>query len=170
MFRCFGKCSSKKKKILKQKKNEIIGRYYEELTEDEILDRIQIPKYIFFTSKFETNNYFYQVSNFSTLTIEKYKKRMMLIPLKEDEIEDINKDNGEQICCPICCEEIKKNQNIVRLDVCNHQFHDLCAIDFLNHKEECPICRKNISSDIEVITKMKNKSENTYSVSSYESD
>ena len=34
----------------------------------------------------------------------------MLVPLKEDEIEDINKDNGEQICCPICCEEIKKNK------------------------------------------------------------
>jgi len=56
-------------------------------------------------------------------------------------------DNLKYICS-ICLENLKKNENIVRLN-CSHQYHKECIIKWLREKKfTCPNCRKLIFSHI----------------------
>tara|TARA_B100000886_G_scaffold143268_1_gene97331 strand:+ start:1534 stop:1794 length:261 start_codon:yes stop_codon:yes gene_type:complete len=79
--------------------------------------------------------------------------------------EDIDETN----ICAICLEETKKDESIVKMSICNHHYHEKCALATLNTKEECPLCRKNIEKDLEIIKHFKNK-EYSCSSSKYSSD
>lgn len=44
--------------------------------------------------------------------------------------------------CSICLEEITDNHKVL---TCNHCYHKDCIIKWLNNKEECPNCRKDLT-------------------------
>ena len=58
--------------------------------------------------------------------------------------------------CAICLENTKKNEEIVTMDLCNHQYHKNCAIETLDVKEECPLCRKRITWNVKQLIKHNN--------------
>ena len=59
-----------------------------------------------------------------------------------------NKDS-EMTDCTICLVEFMPSDDIIVLP-CDekHYFHKKCAIDWLQMKTECPLCRKDFSDDI----------------------
>ena len=56
----------------------------------------------------------------------------------------IDENNIEitQNVCSICLEEIKDSYKVL---TCNHCYHKECIIEWLNYKEECPNCRKDLT-------------------------
>jgi len=46
--------------------------------------------------------------------------------------------------CTICIEDFKEKHYIVKLD-CGHLFHEECIHEWGLYKQECPICKKEIS-------------------------
>ena len=46
--------------------------------------------------------------------------------------------------CPICLDDIKKNQE--SKTVCNHKFHKECLNTWLNTHNTCPLCRSIIAN------------------------
>ena len=144
------------------KKNK--DRFHDNKSLEEIIEGIHIPNYIYYIYKYETNNYYYVISNscYGEMEIGKYMKKIMVEYVPEECIDETN-------VCAICLEETKKNESIVKMSVCNHYYHEKCALATLNTKEECPLCRKNIEKDIEIIENFKHK-QNSYSSSEYSSD
>ena len=45
----------------------------------------------------------------------------------------------------------KGETTVVALENCGHKFHRNCLLDWLERKQECPICKRNIA-DAEVET------------------
>ena len=43
--------------------------------------------------------------------------------------------------CAICLEMFEEDENIIQLN-CNHIFHLHCIDDWLQRKENCPVCRR----------------------------
>ena len=52
--------------------------------------------------------------------------------------------------CNICLSKIKSGESIRKLE-CNHNFHSECLDKWLLEKNNCPNCRKIISSNIDNI-------------------
>lgn len=63
-------------------------------------------------------------------------------------------------CCSICLEEYKNEDTIARSarstnhedttdgdNVCNHYFHEDCIVSWLQHHDECPLCRIDMISE-----------------------
>jgi len=81
------------------------------------------------------------------LTIEESERDL---ELKKDEnviIEydwlEYNKD-CKYSSCTICIEDFKEEYYIVKLD-CGHLFHEECITEWGLYKQECPVCKKEIS-------------------------
>jgi len=96
------------------------------------------------------------------MDVNKYMKKIMVEYVPTECIDETN-------ICAICLEETKKTESIVKMSVCNHHYHEKCALATLNTKEECPLCRKNIEKDLEIIENYKYK-QSSYSSSEYSSD
>jgi len=63
-------------------------------------------------------------------------------------IENFVKETGidkETIICPICCDEIKRCQNLVYLP-CNvqHVYHPTCIKMWLSKHDYCPLCKTEL--------------------------
>ena len=56
-----------------------------------------------------------------------------------DDIKDKN-GNIDKINCCLCLNDIKKNDEVVKLP-CNHIHHWNCCVKWLKHKSNCPMCR-----------------------------
>ena len=170
IFNIFGWFEKKQTKI---KHDEAYFRFNDSESLEEIIKNYDCYKGIPFITNYETKNKYYYITNFDSYDLKKYKvtkfkKKIMLEYVDKEDIIEINQDNNDEICCSICYEEIKKTQNIVKMDVCNHQYHDNCALKTLNYKEECPVCRKNINDDIKFIQNEKECLDNS-SIESEES-
>jgi len=49
--------------------------------------------------------------------------------------------------CSICIEEIKEEEEVIRLN-CNHYFHKNCIRSHLiNYNSNCPLCRRNVNEE-----------------------
>lgn len=152
--------NSKKKKV----KDYEYYRFNDSVELKDIID--DFSNNIIYISYHETKNNYYVISNISTFSlgtgpsVKMYKKRIMLQNVETEKIDESN-------CCPICLENICKTEEIVKMNICCHQFHKNCALSTLERKEECPICRRNVYDDIELIESYKNKNRrDTYSESS----
>lgn len=52
--------------------------------------------------------------------------------------------------CPICY-KLFKDESLVVKTSCNHVFCEECLNEWKNHQVSCPLCRKNISAEANVI-------------------
>lgn len=153
--------NSKKKK--KKSEDYEYYRFHDNVELKDIIDNNYLSN-MMYISYHETKNNYYVISNISTFSlgtgpsVKMYKKRIMLQNVENEKIDESN-------YCPICLENNCKTEDIVKMNVCCHQFHKNCALSTLERKEECPICRSNVYDDIELIESYKNRRE-TYSVSS----
>lgn len=163
LLNLFG-CCGKQRKI---KQDDRYYRFNDSITIDEIIKGCDCRRELF-KMNYESKNNFYHISNIVEFRITRYRKKIMLEYINKNDIVEINEDNNEEICCPICYEEIKKTQKIVKMEICNHQYHEVCALKTLEHKEECPVCRANIYSDLQCIENEKARYDNI-SVDSYDS-
>ena len=66
--------------------------------------------------------------------------------LLETKIEK-NKLNEENKRCIICYEDFQDNNNVIFLP-CFHIFHSICIKTWLNKKDNCPLCKLNINSNL----------------------
>jgi hypothetical protein len=53
-------------------------------------------------------------------------------------------DRYEEHICTICQDEIEPNQNVRRLNHCNHHFHKNCIDTWFRGNVQCPTCRHDI--------------------------
>jgi hypothetical protein len=96
--------------------------------------RIESSKYKFIIS----NVYEFQKRK---INISKFPKEIMLIRI------NLHEDYND--ICSICHENITKNSNVVKMNVCDHLFHTSCAFQTLDKCGEfCPICRSGIDYDM----------------------
>lgn len=51
--------------------------------------------------------------------------------------------------CSICLEELKESQMIVKVKCCRHVFHCTCFKEWFKTKSTCPLCRQNLSKELE---------------------
>jgi len=158
----FGSCLPQN--IRKKNRDEYeYYRFHDNVELKDIINDNHLSNIIYISYR-ETKNNYYVISNISTFSlgtgpcVKMYKKRIMLQNVENEKIDESN-------CCPICLENICKSEEIVKMNVCCHQFHKNCALSTLEIKEECPICRSNVYDDIELIESYKNKKK-VYSVSS----
>ena len=53
--------------------------------------------------------------------------------------------------CPICLEEVNKdNASIIQCEN-KHLYHDKCIKQWMEHKTECPICKADLEEEIKTI-------------------
>ncbi|KAH6699507.1 hypothetical protein EV126DRAFT_342175 [Verticillium dahliae] len=45
--------------------------------------------------------------------------------------------------CTVCLEKMANGEDVVLLP-CEHQFHELCGVDWLKRRNRCPNCRSSI--------------------------
>jgi hypothetical protein len=60
---------------------------------------------------------------------------------KDIKIINNNLELGLDKCC-ICFDNFKENEKIVKLS-CNHYFHQICLLNWIFIRRNCPICRSN---------------------------
>jgi len=64
----------------------------------------------------------------------------------KDDIKDKDGNIDKNKCC-ICLNDIKKNEEVVKLP-CNHIHHWNCCVNWLKYKSNCPTCRFEIKKEI----------------------
>ena len=47
-------------------------------------------------------------------------------------------------CCAICIEPFSKGDSCKKLPDCSHFFHDKCIVEWLQLKNDCPVCRSQV--------------------------
>lgn len=75
----------------------------------------------------------------------------------EEQIEQIKKRLLDTESCPICYDTIK---NRVIVKCCNNPYCYECIMMSINHKPNCPLCRKKICKDDIIVLDNKDKEEN----------
>jgi len=63
---------------------------------------------------------------------------------KPAQIYTVEIDNNQQKQCVVCLEELFEDKKITP---CNHSFHLHCILEWLNSKENCPLCRTKLKMD-----------------------
>jgi len=58
---------------------------------------------------------------------------------------------SNQTMCSICLSEFEELEEIIKLPVCNHCFHNNCLKTWLETHYECPYCRSNIKTNLRSI-------------------
>ena len=76
------------------------------------------------------------------------KNRRFDLPYHFIDIKDL-RDEEKIFDCSICLESYsnKKGLDLVRLDSCNHMFHEKCIRECLKFSRVCPLCRVNVDDD-----------------------
>ncbi len=54
-----------------------------------------------------------------------------------------NAENAENKCCPVCQDDYKKDETLVKLP-CGHDYHKDCVTSWLTKHNSCPLCRTQI--------------------------
>ena len=57
-----------------------------------------------------------------------------------------NDEDEASLDCVICYDAIDTEKNDYMLAPCNHIFHKQCLVQWIEVKNECPICRLNLPS------------------------
>lgn len=66
----------------------------------------------------------------------------VILSLKIDkEISDLLNDEDE---CSVCLEDFEENCKI-RVLLCKHVFHEKCIMSWIFKKQQCPVCRTDMS-------------------------
>ena len=76
-----------------------------------------------------------------------------VIPLSKNEFNQLDNFNfcsllNKECQCSICFEDMKENEQIVKLIGCGHLFHKICLELWLSRKPLCPNCKRNIRNNI----------------------
>jgi len=58
-----------------------------------------------------------------------------------------------QPSCPICSEDFLVSSSVTKLP-CTHIFHHSCVVPWLEMKQNCPICRAEITDEIPTLTEL----------------
>lgn len=64
-----------------------------------------------------------------------------------DSAVDYVADSARSETCTICLEEFRNNENVNRLNGCNHIFHTNCILRWFETHNSCPICRNNATNE-----------------------
>lgn len=71
------------------------------------------------------------------------------ITIEEDRIDKLEKnilENDTDVNCSICLEQLKKENEIIKLD-CSHIYHSDCIKTYLlNYDYKCPLCRTDVGN------------------------
>jgi hypothetical protein len=63
---------------------------------------------------------------------------------EEEAEEEEAEEEEEEIMCPICLDQIHKEENNVSKTHCGHSFHTSCLIASSRRNPFCPCCRENL--------------------------
>lgn len=66
-------------------------------------------------------------------------KHLKTITLKKESLLEDDLQN-----CSICLEDLRENDEAIFLPGCNHSFHSICILSWLQKKPFCPNCKGNI--------------------------
>ena len=58
--------------------------------------------------------------------------------------EIIVEENKEDEQCPICWDNFEKNQQLMKIQACQHNFHRNCLSQWTQRNQSCPVCRARI--------------------------
>ena len=60
-------------------------------------------------------------------------------------------DSRKETECAICLEEFQRNDIIKEFYKCKHIFHKECLKNWLKRSNECPLCKHDLTEDINKI-------------------
>ena len=60
---------------------------------------------------------------------------------------NIHSKEANSHTCPVCTDSYAPDDTIIRLPICNHVFHESCALAWLTKHNTCPYCRKELPTD-----------------------
>ena len=83
--------------------------------------------------------------------IFKEKKKKFILELDEFQFKHLKKYSAlKEDKCPICLQEYK-GADIIKEFPCNHIFHKKCTLKWLEKSNVCPLCKYDISDDVNKI-------------------
>ena len=118
-----------------------LGRFENDVSDEDIKQMIaRYPKDLAYSFSVDSDKFIYRISNFALQenpNISKIPKKIMFLEAEPDE---------DDTCC-ICLEKI--DNDCVKLNLCNHKFHQKCIEQTLKHLgESCPMCRAGIDNEV----------------------
>jgi len=60
---------------------------------------------------------------------------------------DLAQGSHDQMTCCICLVDFEEQEKIIKLPVCNHNFHQGCLQEWLFTHKECPYCRADVKTN-----------------------
>jgi hypothetical protein len=68
--------------------------------------------------------------------------------------------------CVICTDSFQAGQTALRLPGCGHAFHEACAVQWLEHHNTCPYCRRELLTDDPEYEEQRRRTQRTHAGSS----
>ena len=94
---------------------------------------------------------------FSTKNLSDFdkKKDNLFLEMDQYQYKHIQKyDSRRETECAICLEEFKRNDIIKEFYNCKHIFHKDCLKDWLKRSNTCPLCKHDLTEDINKMSKL----------------
>ena len=83
------------------------------------------------------------------------KKDNLFLEMDQYQYKHIQKyDSRKETECAICLEEFKRNDIIKEFYNCKHIFHKDCLKDWLKRSNTCPLCKHDLTEDINKMSKL----------------
>ena len=80
------------------------------------------------------------------------KKDYLFLEMYQYQYKHIQKyDSRKETECAICLEEFQRNDIIKEFYKCKHIFHKECLKNWLKRSNECPLCKYDLTEDINKI-------------------
>jgi len=68
--------------------------------------------------------------------------------------------SDERTTCSICLVDFEENEEVIRLPICNHHFHQPCLKQWLHMQRVCPYCRADIKINQRLLREGNNRRDN----------
>ena len=144
---------------INQLSNQNLNRFVNQVPNQNINSRINNSnnQYANLNSNVSQNSVNNSNVLFSTKNLSDFdkKKDNLFLEMDQYQYKHIQKyDSRKETECAICLEEFKRNDIIKEFYNCKHIFHKDCLKDWLKRSNTCPLCKHDLTEDINKMSRL----------------